>query len=180
MDKEEPQTAEEKTPINYDELSAEELLPLAEKGDAEAQLTLGSRYYLGKGAPKDYQEAAKWTRRAAEQGMVKAQYSLGLMYDLGQGVVPQNYQLQLAVKWFRRAAEQGFAKAQRLLGHKYRQGQGVPQDSVLAYKWYNLAAAQGSKLPRENKDELAKQMNSSQIQEAQRLAREFKPKKENP
>ncbi|MBV8244134.1 MAG: SEL1-like repeat protein [Hyphomicrobiales bacterium] len=42
--------------------------PLAEHGDARAQLSLGGMYYNGQGVPQDYPEAAKWTRKAAEQG----------------------------------------------------------------------------------------------------------------
>ena len=49
-------------------------------------------------------------------------------------------------------------------------------------QWFNLAAAQRNKdaKARHNRDLLAKKMTPSQIQEAQRLAREFKPEKEDP
>ena len=140
--KEEPKTAsEEKTPRNYDKLSAEELLPLAEQGDAEARYNLGTMYNQGKGVPKDNQLAVKWFRKAAEQGDAKAQNILGLMYDMGEG---------------------------------------VPQDYILAHKWLNVAAAQGQKNAPKWRDDIAKNMILSQIQEAQRLTREFKPKKEKP
>ena len=62
----------------------------------------------------------------------------------------------------------------------YEKGQGVPKDDVLAYKWYNLAVAQEYEIAAENRDIIAKKMNTSQIQEAQKLSREFKPKKEKP
>ena len=62
----------------------------------------------------------------------------------------------------------------------YESGKGVPQDYVLAHKWFNLAAAQGDKYAAKYRDDLAKKMNTFQIQEAQKLAREFKPKKEKP
>jgi len=64
--------------------------PLAEQGDAGAQLNLGFMYDNGYGVPQDYNEAIKWYRRAAEQGNDRAQYNLGLMYDVGYGV-PQNF-----------------------------------------------------------------------------------------
>ena len=41
------------------------------------------------------------------------------------------------------AARQGLARAQHNLGLMYANGEGVPQDDVLAYAWWNLAAAQG-------------------------------------
>jgi TPR repeat protein len=88
--------------------------------------------------------------------------------------VPQDY--AEAVKWFRRAAEQGQAGAQYNLGLMYGNGDGVPQDHMLAHMWFNLAAAQGLVPAKENRDIAAKRMTSEQIAEAQRLAREWKPK----
>ena len=63
--------------------------PLAEQGDADAQLNLGFMYDNGYGVPQDYTKAITWYRRAAERGNKRAQYNLGLMYDSGHGV-PQN------------------------------------------------------------------------------------------
>lgn len=60
--------------------------PLAEQGDAGAQLNLGFMYDNGYGVSQDYNEAIRWYRRAAEQGNDRAQYNLGLMYDAGNGV----------------------------------------------------------------------------------------------
>ena len=45
---------------------------------------------------------------------------------------------------------------------------GVPEDIVLAYMWWNLAAAQGGEGPQSNKDRAERQMTSEQIAEAQR------------
>ena len=64
--------------------------PLAEQGDAGAQLNLGFMYDNGYGVSQDYEEAVKWYLRAAEQGSDRAQYNLGLMYDVGYGV-PQDF-----------------------------------------------------------------------------------------
>jgi TPR repeat protein len=58
----------------------------------------------------------------------------------------------------------------------YGAGEGVPQDYVLAYMWFNLAAAQGQKGAKSARDEIAKRMTSEQVEEAQKLAREWKPK----
>ena len=38
----------------------------------------------------------------------------------------------------------------------YRNGKGVPQDFVWAHMWLNLAAAQGTDLAKEGRDEVAK------------------------
>ena len=57
------------------------LLPLAEQGNALAQLVIGSMYELGKGVQQDYSEAAKWYKLSAEQGNAGAQNLLGLFFE---------------------------------------------------------------------------------------------------
>jgi hypothetical protein len=133
-------------------------------------------YSNGQGVPQDYKEALKWFRAAAEQGYDKAQCLLGILYFNGQGA-PQDY--KEAIKWYRAAAEQGNADAQALLGAMYWIGNGVAEDYVLAYMWFNLSAAEG--LPRaiEGRKLISSQMTQSQIEEAQRLSREWKPKPNN-
>ena len=76
-----------------------------------------------------------------------------------------------------RKAEQGFAHGQFSLGVMYYFAEGVPKDDVLSYKWFNLSAAQGNKNSAELRNVLATKMTPSQIKKAQKLAREFKPKK---
>ncbi len=68
----------------------QEFKPLAERGDARAQASLGLMYDRGQGVPPDYGEAGKWYRQAAEQGEAMAQFSLGTMYAVGQSV-PEDY-----------------------------------------------------------------------------------------
>ena len=58
----------------------------------------------------------------------------------------------------------------------YERGDGVQQDNVQAYMWYNLGAANGAKRGVSLRDALAKQMTPDQTAEAQKLAREWKPK----
>lgn len=62
----------------------------------------------------------------------------------------------------------------------YEQGRGVPQDYILAYIHYDLAAAlqDGYKHPVNKRDNLKERMTAEQIAEAQKLAREWKPKAE--
>ena len=144
----------------------------AEQGDAEAQFNLGLMYYIGKGCPKDYKETVKWTRLSAEQGFAKAQHYLGEIYDRGQGV-PQNY--KEAVKWYRLSAEQGIAFAQHDLGKMYSEGKGVLQDYVLAHMWFNLSNSNGFSYAERNRDRVENKMSKQQIEEAQEMARNWKP-----
>ena len=78
-----------------------ELQPLADKGNAEAQLFVGFMYDNGDGVPTDYRQAVLWYGKAAEQGNVNAQYNLGMMYANGLGV-PQDW--VQALKWINLAA----------------------------------------------------------------------------
>jgi hypothetical protein len=64
----------------------QELKANAEKGNAEAQLRLGLRYYGGLGVTNDNAEAVKWIRKAAEQSYPDAEYFLGFFYESGIGM----------------------------------------------------------------------------------------------
>jgi uncharacterized protein len=46
-------------------------------------------------------------------------------------------------------------------------------DLVAAHKWFNLAAMKGSEIAKSWRAQISSEMNSSQIAEAQRLAREW-------
>lgn len=115
--------------------------PFVQKGEAWAQIFLGSMYYDGTGVPQDYAQAAAWYRKAADQGDAGAQKILALMYSSGYGV-PQDY--AQAAAWFRKAADQGDASAQLNLGSMYEHGQGVPQNYAQAGTYYRKAADQGN------------------------------------
>ena len=89
----------------------------------------------------------------------------------------------MAAKWYRMAADKGVASAQNNLGVMYAGGQGVLQDYVQAYMWFTLAASSFTALEAEerskvvkNRDAVAADMTQEQIAEAQKLAREWKPK----
>jgi len=110
-------------------------------GDPDAQYRLGQLYLSGGvSILQDFEESAKWYRKAADQGHAEAQSSLGVLYGYGWGV-PQD--LAESAKWWRKAAEQGDPNAQNRLGEKYAEGEGVPKDYVEAVKWYRKAADQG-------------------------------------
>lgn len=149
--------------------------PLAEQGNAKAQYNLGVMYDKGQGVLQNYAEAMKWYRLAADQGHAGAQYNIGNIYDEGRGVA-QSY--AEAIKWYRLAADQGDAEAQFNVGAMYANGQGSPQDLVRALMWFNLAAAQDPRKAVRARELIVKNMTPAQIAEAQRLAREWKPKLE--
>jgi TPR repeat protein len=85
-----------------------------------------------------------------------------------------------AVRLIRPLAEQGNANAQYKLGVFYDNGLGVPQDKVSAYMWLNLSASQGREGAAAFRDLIARRMTPAQIEEAQKLTREWMPNKQSP
>ena len=86
-------------------LAREIWLPLADQGNAHAQLYMGVLYRNGLGVELDLEHAAYWYEMAANNGLADAQYETGLMYELGQGV-KQDY--WTAESWYQKAIDQDF------------------------------------------------------------------------
>ncbi len=171
----------------------EETKAKAEKGDPQAQYWVGFQYFMP-GATQNLADAVKWFRKAAVQGHAEAQSQLGVCLTEGCGVAKGAGE---GVRWFRRAAEQGNVGAQDDLGFCYSEGKGVPKDYVEAHKWFNLASSGKYATfetfstmdadehlpifkidPQISMSNIEHLMAKEQIAEAQKLAREFKPRRE--
>ncbi len=63
------------------------------------------------------------------------------------------------------------ANALFILGTRYSTGRDVQHDLVAAHKWFNLAAMMGHEEARINRAELAREMSTADVAEAQRQAR---------
>ena len=74
---------------------------------------------------------------------------------------------------YERDAKDGRADALYNLGLAYSTGQGVGVDMVAAHKWFNLAAMRGVDAAKNWRNQLATEMSTLQIAEAQKLAREW-------
>jgi len=133
------------------EITLKKLLPLAKKGDAEAQLKLGEAYY---GAsydltePKYCKEAFDWVRKSAEQGNGQAMAQLGDMYQYEEVDCPKDKKLSIywndkAVSHFTKLAKQGQVDAMTRLGQMYWQEGGGMNDREKAIYWYRKAANLG-------------------------------------
>jgi hypothetical protein len=146
----------------------------AQIAEAEKQAVIDEAIHaLGNGGEGYYVRAAKLLRPLADQGDAQAEYYLGRSYYLSspEGAVE-------AVKWYKKAADQGNVMAQYNLGTAYREGVGVLRDVVAAHMWLNLAAAAGDQDAAQLRDELEKRMMPAQIVDAEKLARDWKPKPE--
>jgi hypothetical protein len=99
------------------------------------------------------------------------------VYEYGHRV-PQD--CAEAAKSYRKAADQGHDKAQFSLGVLDDQGKGVLRDYVEAHTWFNLASSRASgedqKKSADMRESVTKKMTAEQTTEAQRRAREWKPK----
>ena len=110
----------------------------------------------------------------AEKGNAIAQFILGFMYENGEGV-SQDY--KKAEKWYHKAAEQGDTDAQYNLGELYdNDSLGVTHDYVMSHMWFTIAGVSGYQDALNKRDSVAEKMSPSQIQEAQKLAREWMAK----
>jgi TPR repeat protein len=122
----------------------------------------------------DYATALALWQPLAQEGNAEAQSGLGNMYSNGFGVARNHAQ---ALDWYGRAAEQGHALAQFSLGYYHEHGLGVQRDLVLAYAWYSLAEAHTEGVLRElmgdNRERVEASMSLAQLDEAERLAREW-------
>lgn len=74
---------------------------------------------------------------------------------------------------FETDAKNGRADALYNLGLAYSTGQGVGVDFVAAHKWFNLAALRGVDAAKSWRAQISREMNTAQIAEAQRQAREW-------
>ena len=83
-----------------------------------------------------------------------------------------------ALKEWRPLADQGLAAAQNNLGAMYINGEGVRRNYVQGYMWLSLAAKQGYKRAVSSQGQLEREMTPGELAEAERFAREWKPKGE--
>jgi uncharacterized protein len=81
--------------------------------------------------------------------------------------------MEMAAEQIELGAQTGAPDALFELGMLYATGRDVAADLVTAHKWFNLAAARGNAEALTYRVELAREMSTDQVAEAQRLAREW-------
>ena len=91
------------------ETALEEFRALADQGDADAQYMLGGMYSAGRGVPRNYIKAVRWSRLAAEQGHAEAQFSLAMSHAFGFGGL--EIDVVESYKWAAIAASNGIKDA---------------------------------------------------------------------
>jgi TPR repeat protein len=118
-------------------------------------------------------------KERAAAGDAEAQFSLGKNYEAGRSGLKQDY--AIAASWYQKSADQGNAYAQASLGILYHSGKGLPHDDVRSEMWLIISTDHVEKDDRdtivEMRDSVAAHLRPQQLAEAQKLAREWKPKK---
>lgn len=127
---------------NYGE-AASQLAPLAESGDARAQVLLGQILRNPANPQKAPEEAYRWFAKAAEQNSAEALFWLGTMHRLGESVQRDAEQ---AVKHWQKSAEAGYPPGQAALAQALMAGDGIAKDAAEAVRLARLAAERGSSL----------------------------------
>lgn len=135
-------------------------LPLARKGDANAQNNLGELFAKNANLLRD---ARKWYLQAAAGGSTASMFHLGEMAENGEAT-PQNY--KEAFSSYLQAAEMGHAEAARKVADMYSSGRGVDKDDVIAAKWLQIASERG--------DELSKIQFGQRLEEGRGIEQDYK------
>lgn len=114
----------------------ENLIKLAEQGNAYSQHELAIKYYqMG-----DEASAFTWIKKAAEQGLCEAQINIAKFYENGIGVEQDFHH---ALCWYEKAAQQGDTDAMNDLALYYYNGQGCNVDYDKTLMWWKEAARLG-------------------------------------
>ena len=106
--------------------------------------------------------------QTTKQGNAESHLALGVAYLNGSERFTKD--TDKGIKLLYLSAEQGNAMAQAFISEAYKDGNGLPQSSLHAYVWANIAESNGSRLGGLQKKVLVLKMSRSQIQEAQRLS----------
>ena len=142
----------------------------ASRGVALAQFRYASMLEKGHGVKKDLGQARRLYLAAATKGNAKAMHNLAVLYAEGIDGKPD---YATAAQWFRKAADHGVADSQYNLGVLTARGLGTPKSLTDSYKWFALAAAQGDKEAARKRDEVATQMDTESLAEAQKSVKTF-------
>ncbi len=120
-----------------------QLRPLAEGGNAVAQVALGQVLRNPANPQRDSAEALEWFTKAAEQEHADGLFWLGVMHRLGEAVPKDSDQ---ALQLWQKAAEAGSVAAQGALAQALFAGDGVARDPTEAVRWARLGAQRGNAL----------------------------------
>jgi TPR repeat protein len=141
----------------------------AQNGNLRAMHALGDRLRTGMGTPVDYVQAMYYYDHGRD-GAISTEISDGLLDEEREprhGIVPEfrDYAKAYSVYW--KAAGLSNAVAQIEMGDMYATGRFVPKDDLIAFRWYDLAAASGNAIAIEKREHIKTLLSPEQKIEAQ-------------
>jgi hypothetical protein len=148
----------------------------AEAGDSNAQVAFGDAL----ASKFRSAEALQWYRKAANQGNVQAAYLVGNLLLFGASGIPNDQIVKPipteGIRWTFQAATNLHANAFWNMSKAMQRGLGVSTNLTEAYAWLQLFAetVPGSIVGRVELNNMAIKLDSPAIQQAQRLAAQFK------
>ena len=159
------------------EAPLEEVLAIKQKADAgnvQAQITLGEKLAANH-RPAD---ALAWYRKAAAKGSVEADFRIGDMLLHGASAAGADQCIRVnAAEGVRRtfsAATNLHPRACRNMSQAFQHGLAVKTNLVEAYAWLFLSAERNASAGRVELSSLALRMETRDIQEGQKLVKQFK------
>ncbi len=140
-----PETVNAQNPVPQQQtISTEEAFTLmageAEKGNANAMLTLGTMYERGIGTPRNFTKALEWYGKAAAAGLAEGYYNTGVCYEIGMGAPVD---LTKAFTNFEKSAELGLSQGLYKLATVYFTGTGTEKNEPWGVELLGRAAAAG-------------------------------------
>lgn len=155
-------------------------LKAAEQGAAISQARVAEMYILSQGVEKNEKQALYWAQRSAEQHNAIGELLLGQFYG---GQIKELTDYKRAIVWFKKSADQNNPSAQYMVGVSHlTDKRGANKNFIEAYKWFLLAVNNSNYLSMNEKKSAAdllkkieKIMPSDDIDEARKLANQWKP-----
>jgi TPR repeat protein len=112
----------------------------AEKGDAQALITLGGFYAEGVGVQKNFSKARECYEKAAQAGMAEGVYNVGVCWEVGMGGEADP---RRAAEYFRKAADMKLPQAMFKMSMVLDSGSGVDRDEKASIDYMAKAAEAG-------------------------------------
>jgi|GEM_PF-2105401 len=97
-------------------LAAQHWMPLAHKGNPQAQVELGKLYNKGLGVKQNNQTALNLFLSAADKNNSRAMFEIGRLYEKGDGV---DKDIIKAKEWYELASLNGYARGNFAIGSMY-------------------------------------------------------------
>ncbi len=117
-------------------------LKAANRGDADAQVTIGVHLLLGQGIPPDPVQGQYWCEQVAKQRDPRGEDCMGYLYRHGLGVKADPKE---ARRWYEQSAQQNDVLGTKMLAEMDASGEGGKADGKAACLLYARLALAGDK-----------------------------------